>query len=1088
VKLLRAWSIVLCGFVAATLALDAPAFAATKDKDKSKSDAAASDKKEKTFSDQFPGLEFRLVGPYRGGRVTAVTGVRHQPLVFYFGATGGGIWKTTDGGSNWEPISDKDFKTGSIGAVAVSESDPNVIYVGAGEEPIRGNVSHGDGVYKSTDGGATWKNVGLGDSRQIGRIRIHPTNPDIVYVAAQGHVFGPNEERGIYRSNDGGKTWKRVLFVDAKTGASDLAMDPNNPRILYAGFWQVVRHPWEIVSGGAGSGLYKSSDGGDTWTKLTDKENSEGLPDEMLGKVGVAVSAAKPGRVFAMIEAKKKGGLYVSDDGGKKWTHVNDEHKIRERAWYYMWVYPDPKNANVVYLPNVDMHKSIDGGKSFADMSVPHGDNHDLWIDPDDPDRMILGNDGGTTITFNGGRTWSTQDNQPTAQFYRVATDNRFPYWLYGAQQDNSTVGIPSGTADIGIGVTDWYPVGGGEAGWIAPDPKDPEIVYAGDYFGLITRHDHHTRQERDVTAWPQLQAGKPPSEFKYRFQWNAPIYFSPHDPQLLYYASQKLLASRDGGENWTEISPDLTTNDKSKQGDDGGPITKDNVGVDVYCTIFAISESPVEKGVIWTGSDDGLVHVTRDGGKNWDNVTPKSLPAYIQINAIDASPHEKGTAWVAATMYKWDDFRPYIYKVTDYGKTWTKLVTGIPDTAFTRVVREDPKRAGLLFAGTETGLYVSFDGGAHWQAFQRNLPYVPITDLQFKNDDLVVATQGRAFWILDDIAPLQKWSDSVANETVRLFPPRPAVRMQTGSVPPEYEEQATRGLGKNIPNGVLIDYWLKEKPKEKEKVTIEILADGKVIRSFSNEKKEKEGDLKEQAEKAEQEPEREKPLEVKAGMNRFLWDMRMFRPTLIPRAVFNEGTKEAPKVTPGTYQVRLTAAGQTLTENFEVRPHPGLKVNTADLKAQYDMLADIRDRLSETHTTVLKIRDMRRQVKDISDRAERLGKGDALKKQGDALAGKLTAVEEKLINPQIKANEDDLNYTPRLDHDLTNLAAVVASADAKPTTASVQYYEDLKGRLSAVLAEFKQIQDHDVAEFNRSVDTTGLARVVAAPKVEATP
>ena len=491
----------------------------------------------------------------------------------------------------------------------------------------------------------------------------------------------------------------------------------------------------------------------------------------------------------------------------------------------------------------------------------------------------------------------------------------------------------------MGIGTTDWYPVGGGEAGWIAPDPKDPEIVYAGDYFGLITRHDHHTRQERNITAWPQLEAGKPPRDFRYRFQWNAPIMFSPNDPELLYYGSQILLASRDGGETWSEISPDLTRNDKSKQGDDGGPITKDDVGVDVYCTIFSLSESPLEKGVIWAGSDDGLVHVTRDGGKNWQNVTPKTMPEWIQINAIDASPHEKGTAWIAATMYKSDDFRPYIYKTTDYGKTWTKLVNGIPDTAFTRVVREDKKRPGLLYAGTETGLYVSFDGGARWQPFQRNLPVVPITDLEVKNDDLVVATQGRAFWVLDDLAPLQKWSDAVSSEAVRLFPPRPGIRMQTGSVPPEEEEEALRGLGKNIPNGVLIDYWLKEKPKEKEKLTIEILADGKVLRSFSNEKKEKEGDLKEQAAKAEEEKEREKPLEPKAGLNRFLWDMRMFRPTLVPRAVFNEGSKEPPKVTPGTYQVRLTVGGQTLTENFEVRPHPHLAVTAADLKAQYDLL-----------------------------------------------------------------------------------------------------------------------------------------------------
>jgi photosystem II stability/assembly factor-like uncharacterized protein len=529
-----------------------------------------------------------------------------------------------------------------------------------------------------------------------------------------------------------------------------------------------------------------------------------------------------------------------------------------------------------------------------------------------------------------------------------------------------------------------------------------------------------------------------------------------------------------------------LTRNDRSKQGDDGGPITKDNVGVDVYDTIFALAESPLEKGVIWAGSDDGLVHITRDGGKNWQNVTPKAMPEWIQINAIDASPHEKGTAWIAATMYKSEDFRPYIYKTTDYGKTWTKLVNGIPDTAFTRVVREDKKRPGLLYAGTETGLYVSFDGGGRWQAFQRNLPVVSITDLAVKDDDLVVATQGRAFWILDDLSPLQKWSDAVSNEPVRLFPPRAAVRVQVQSVPADEEEEVVlRGLGRNLPNGVLINYWLKEKPKEKEKLTIEILAEGKVLRSFSNEKKEKEGDLKKQAELAEEEKERDKPLEPKAGLNRFLWDMRMFKPLLVPRAVFNEGTKEPPKVTPGTYQVRLTVGDRTFTENFEVRPHPRLSVTAADLKAQYDLLADIRDRLSETHTTVLKIRDVRSQVKDLSERAQRLGKGDAVQKQGTVLVEKFTAVEEKLINPEIKANEDDLNYEPKLDHDLTNVAAVVASADAKPTVAAVKYYAELKTRLAAVLEEFRTLQEHDLAEFNRAVDAAGLPRVAAAPKIE---
>ena len=1066
---------VLALFACSLLVLAAPA---------PKKTPPAGSEKPKTFADQFPGLEFRNIGPFRGGRSCAVTGVRHQPLTFYFGGTGGGVWKTTDGGSNWDPISDKDFKTGSVGAIAVSESDPNVVYVGMGEEPIRGNSSNGDGVYKSTDGGETWTNVGLHDSQQIARVRIHPNNPDIVYVAAQGHAFGANAERGIFRSEDGGKTWKKILFVDERTGASDLAMDPNNPRILYAAFWQVVKHPWELVSGGPGSSLWKSSDGGDTWKKLTGKGNAEGLPDETLGKIGVAVSGAKQDRVFVILEAKKKGGLYRSDDGGKKWTYVNDEHKIRERAWYYTWVYPDPRNADTVYLPNVRLHKSTDGGKTFSDLPAPHGDDHDLWIDPDDSNRMILGNDGGATVTFNGGKTWSTVDNQPTAQFYRVATDDRYPYWVYGAQQDNATVAIPSGVTGIGIGQTDWHDVGEGEAGWVAPDPRNPDVVFAGDYFGLITRYDHRTHQLRNVVAWPQLQSGKPPRSYRYRFNWNAPLIISIHDPKVLYQAAQVLLESRDEGQTWKEISPDLTRNDPTKQGDDGGPVTKDNVGVNVYGTIFSIAESPMEPGLIWVGSDDGLVHLTRDGGKSWQDVTPKGIPEWIQINAIEASPHQKGEAFLAATMYKWDDYRPYLYRTTDYGKTWKKIDAGISEGAFTRVVREDRKRPSLLYAGTETGLYISFDAGERWTAFQRNLPVVPITDLAVKNDDLVVATQGRAFWILDDLSPLQKWSDSVAAEDVRLFPPRPAVRFEVQTVDPENQE-ALRGLGKNVSGGAIIDYWLKEKPTKDRIVKLEILSGDKVLRTFTSKKEEKDGDLKEQAARAEEEKDKDKPLEPKAGLNRFVWDMRMFRPILVPKAVFNEGIKDPPRVTPGIYQVRLTVGDQTLTEKLEVRPNPGLSVKPEDLKAQYDLLADIRDRLSQTHLTVLKIRDVRAQVKEIGDRAERLGKGDALKKQAAAVAAKLTTIEEELINPQIKADEDDLNYEPKLDHELTYLAGVVASADAAPTASSLLYYEGLKKRLAAAFAEFQGVLDKDIVDFDRAVAASGLPRVAPAPKIE---
>ncbi|MEO8432328.1 MAG: glycosyl hydrolase [Acidobacteriota bacterium] len=1040
----------------------------------------AVESKPKTFSDLFEGLEFRDIGPFRGGRSVAVAGVRHEPLTFYFGATGGGVWKTTDGGSNWECLSDKDFKTGSVGAIAISESDSNVVYVGTGEAPIRGNVSHGDGVYKSTDGGATWKNMGLKETRQIARVRVHPSNPDLVYVAAQGHVWASNPERGIYRSKDGGRTWEKVLFVDDKTGASDLAMDPTNPRTLYAGFWQVVRHPWELVDGGPGSSLWKSTDGGDTWKRL----DGEGLPEGIWGKVGVAASAAQPGRVYAFIEAKKGGGLFVSEDRGKKWKHVNDEHKIRERGWYYSWVYLDAKNADTVYLPNVELHRSTNGGKTFSAVTAPHGDNHDMWIDPDDPNRMIVGNDGGATITFNGGRTWSTQNNQPTAQFYRVAVDDQFPYWVYGSQQDNSNVTMPSGTSGQGIDLADWHAAGGGESGWIAPDLKDPNVVYAGEYGGQITRYDHRTRQAREIMAWPQLADGHATRDLKYRFQWNAPIILSRHDPKTLYHAAQLLLRTRDGGETWEEASPDLTRNDPAKQGDSGGPIARDITGVELYSTVFALTESPIEAGVLWAGSDDGLVHVTRDNGKTWQNVTPKGIPEWIQINAIDVSPHEKGAAYVAATMYKFDDFAPYLYKTKDYGKTWTKIVSGIPADAFTRVVREDTQRRGLLFAGTETGLYVSFDDGGSWRAFQRNLPATPVTDLVVKNEDLVVATQGRGFWILDDLTPLRRWSEQIPASAAFLFPPRTSVRMQTAPVP---EEEPLRGVGKNVPNGVVVNYWLRDKPAEKEKVTIEVLSEGKVIRAFTNQKPEKEGDLKEQLEREEEEKDRDKPIEPVAGLNRFVWDMRVLRPTLVPKAVFNEGEKAPPKVGPGTYQIRLTAAGTTLTENAVVAPHPAGFASAEDLSAQYRLLTAIRDRLSEAHATVLKIRDVRAQAKDLGERAARLGKGDALSRRAAALAEKLTAIEEKLINPNIKADEDDLNYEPKLDHDFTNLAGIVASADARPTPASLRYYDILKERLTAVVAEFDRLMASEVAEFSRAAEEQKIPRLTPAPKIERT-
>ncbi|MEP6922312.1 MAG: glycosyl hydrolase, partial [bacterium] len=712
-------------------------------------------------SDPLKSLQWRLIGPFRGGRVTAVTGVTSQPMVYYFGGTGGGVWKTSDGGINWEPITDGSvFGTGSVGAIGLSDSDPNTIYVGMGESPVRGNVSHGDGVYKSMDAGKTWKRVGLEDTRQISRIRVNPRNSDIVYVAAQGHIFGPNEQRGIFRSKDGGKNWERVFYRSNKAGASDLILDPTNPNILYAAFWEVSRKPWNLESGGPGGGIFKSTDGGDTWTEIT---RNPGLPKGLVGNIGITVSPANPERVWAIVEAED-GGVFRSDDAGKTWTKTNEERRLRQRAWYYTRIYADPKNADSVYVLNTGFYKSNDGGKTFNGISVPHGDNHDLWIAADDPTRMIESNDGGANVSSNGGKSWTAQD-QATAQFYRVALDNDFPYNIYGAQQDNSTVRIASRTTDFGITTQHWYDVGGGESGWIAPSPRDSEIVYAGSYGGLITRFDHHTGQLRDVSPYPNNPMGAGADVLKYRFQWNFPLLFSPHDPNTLYTGANVLFKSVNEGQSWEVISPDLTRDDKTKEGSSGGPITKDNTSVEYYSTIFTVMESPVQKGVIWTGSDDGLVYVTKDSGKNWDNVTPPKsvMPEWIQINSIEASPTDAASAYVAATMYKWDDFKPYLYKTSDYGKSWTKITSGIPVNAFTRVIREDPNKRGLLYAGTETGLYMSFDDGANWQPMQFNLPLVPITDLAVhkREQDLVAATQGRSFWVFDDLPVLHQFKDA---------------------------------------------------------------------------------------------------------------------------------------------------------------------------------------------------------------------------------------------------------------------------------------------------------------------------------------
>ncbi len=1021
--------------------------------------------------DLYRELKFRLVGPFRGGRSVAVTGVPSQPNTYYFGAVGGGVWKTTDSGMHWEPVSDGFFKTSSVGALAVADSDPNVVYAGMGEACVRGNASNGDGVYKSLDGGKTWRHMGLEQTYHIGAVRVNPKNPDIVYVAALGHLWGPNEERGVYRSTDGGTTWKQVLTRGADAGAVDLAMDPSNPRVLYATFWQVRRNPYRFDSGGPGSGLWKSTDGGDHWTDIS---RAPGLPKGVLGRIGVTVSPANPERVWALVEAAD-GGVFRSDNGGRTWTKTNDQNILRQRAWYYSHIFADPQNPDTIYALNTGMYRSIDGGKTFASIRTPHGDNHDLWIAPDNPQRMIESNDGGANITSDGGHTWSSIMNQPTAQFYRVVLDNDFPYHIYGAQQDNTTVRTASRTSGGGIGENDWYDVGGGESGWIAPDPTNSQIVYAGSYDGLITRQDHRTGQSRDVNAWPDNTMGYGVEAMKYRFQWSYPIAFSPHDPKTLYIGANVLLKSTNEGQSWQPISPDLTRNDKSKMGSSGGPITQDNTSVEYYCTIFTFMESPVTQGVIWVGSDDGLVHVTRDGGKTWANVTPKDMPEWSQINSIDASDHDPGTAYVAATMYKSDDFRPYLYKTTDYGKTWKKIVNGIPANAFTRVVREDPNHKGLLIAGTEFGLYISLDDGENWKPFQLNLPITPITDVAFqkREKDLVVATQGRSFYVLDDLPLLYQLNDDIRNTEVHLFQPKDTYRFGGGR---GFGGGGGGAMGQNPPGGAVVNYWLKDEPHGD--VTLEFLdASGKLVRKFSTR------DKVEAPRRAADDDEEENPfrgapparLTAHAGMNRFVWNLRYPDAVSFPGMILWAGSVTGPRAAPGKYQVRLTVDGKPQTESFEVKKDPRLETTTEDYTRQLSLAMQIRDKLSATNEGVIRIRALRKQLEDYTSRDN-----PRVAQAAKTLIQHLTTVEEELYQTKNRASEDPLNFPIKLNNKLAHVLSLVESSDNRPTDQSYMVYEDLATRVNAQLKQLNLLMTDDLGAFNKLVHDSNVPAVLA--------
>ncbi|HEX8617147.1 MAG TPA: glycosyl hydrolase [Thermoanaerobaculia bacterium] len=996
---------------------------------------------------QFGAMQWREVGPYRGGRSAAVEGIPSQRDTYYFGSVGGGVWKTTDGGETWAPVSDG-FFGGSIGAVAVSEWDPNVVYAGTGEKTVRGNVSHGDGMWKSVDAGKTWTYAGLKESRHIPRVRIHPRNPDLVYAAVLGHLFGPNQERGVYRSKDGGKTWERVLFANENAGAIDLTLDPTNPRILYASTWRVRRTPYSLESGGEGSALWKSTDGGDTWTNLS---ANKGLPKGPLGIIGVTVSRTNAQNVYAIIEAEE-GGVFRSRDGGETWTKTNDSRELRQRAWYYTRIYADPKDEDALYVLNVNFHKSKDGGKTFRPIDTPHGDNHDLWIDPNDPLRMIEANDGGANVSTDGGASWTAQD-QPTAQFYRVTTDNSFPYRLLGAQQDNSAVRIRSRSMDRGIGFRDWEETAGGESGHIVAKPDNPEIVFGGSYGGYLTMLDHRTGALRDLNPWPDNPMGHGAEGASERFQWNFPLLFSPHDPNTLYAASQHLWKTTDGGASWTKLSGDLTRNDRTKMAPSGGPITKDNTSVEYYGTIFAVAESPHERGVIWTGSDDGLIHVTRDGGTTWKNVTPAAMPQWLMINSIDVSPFDRGTVYVAGTLYKSDDFRPYLYKTTDYGASWTKIVNGIAGDHFTRVVRSDRGRKGLLYAGTERGMYVSFDDGGSWQSLQLNLPIVPITDLAVRDEDVIAATQGRGFWILDDVTPLQQ--SGAARGRIELFKPRAASR--TGGATPEKTPQ---GEGKNPPQGVIVNYWISSDVKADTPVKLAFLAaDGTLIREFST---------------TEKDDSKEKLAAWKPGLNRFAWDLRYPEAKKFEGMVLWGGGTAGPRVPAGTYNVRLTVGDETRTTTAEVKQDPRTTSTQGDLQAQFEFLLAANRKLTEVHTQIERIRAVRKQLDDLKKREEKGAVFDAAK----ALDEKMTKIEETLYQTKNRSPQDPLNYPIRLNDKLASVAGSASFGDFAPTAQHRAVAAQLIAQIDAQLAQLGTIWENDLPALNALVKTSGIPAV----------
>nr|WP_299168853.1 glycosyl hydrolase [uncultured Allomuricauda sp.] len=1007
----------------------------------------------------YHGLKWRNIGPFRGGRSVASSGVIGQSMTYYMGSTGGGIWKTIDDGITWKNVSDGFLKTGTVGAIAVSESNPNIVFAGMGEHAARGVMtSMGDGVYKSTDAGKTWKHIGLDETRHISDVIIHPENPDIVFVTAQGAQYGPSNQRGVYRSLDGGDSWENVLFVDENTGTSSLSMDMTNPLILYAAMWQHRRYPWKIESGGENSGLYKSTDGGTSWKKL-----KEGLP-KAFGKAGISVSRANSDRVFAVIEAEgKKGGVYRSDDAGKKWTQINSNRINIARSWYYMEIFADPQDENVVYVLNAPVTKSIDGGKTFAPLPTPHGDNHHLWINPYDNSKMINSNDGGANVSNNGGKSWSTQQNQPTSQFYRVITDNLVPYNVYGGQQDNSAIAIASRTNDNGIDWKDWYSVAGCESAYLAFDPDNPEVVYGGCYQGIIEKWVRASREGKAIKEYPELGLGKVPKDFKFRYNWNAPIISSPHDRSTIYHAGNVVFKTVDGGQSWEVVSPDLTRNEQEKQGEGGGPYTNEAAGGENYNTLMYLVESPHEQGVLYAGSDDGLVHITKDGGANWQNITPPNLTDGI-INSIEVSPHDPASAYIAVMRYKSMDLKPYVFKTNDYGNTWSKITNGITNKhTFVRVVREDKKQKGLLYAGTETGLYLSLDDGQNWQPFQLNLPVVPINDLIIQDNDLVAATAGRSFWILDDLGAIQNSLDTT--EKLKIYKPKDTYRIFGGS-----PEKPVPSLGQNPKQGVTFDYYL---PKDSDSLNLklEVLQNGIVIRTITNKTQK---DFKSWPGG----PPKPAVLPSKKGHNRFTWNFSKEQIPSIDK-VFVFGNYNGANVAPGVYALRLSLESETVETEATILPNPKVDGTEADYAEQQQVLNQIENAVYSMHEAVNQMRSAKAQLKSYSKLLKENESASELLKVGDSLMKRIKTWEENLIQPKQKTFQDVINFHNQLNADFMHLKGFIDTAEPKVTKGAKERLRDLLSQWKTFENEKNSIVNTEMAKYNELYNTLELPAIL---------